>query len=83
LVAPMSDCTTSSGHGADVFPRWRSRTLRACVSRVFVATCFQRHCSIARLRRCEPPPSADVFSRSDVPQDGLRNCAHGVPCSPG
>ena len=61
VVTPMSDCTTSSGHGADVFPRWRSRTLRACVSRVFVATSFQSHCSIARLRRCEPPPSADVF----------------------
>lgn len=29
----------------------------------------------AAVRRC--------FSRSDVPQDGLRNCAHGVPCGPG
>lgn len=31
----------------------------------------QRHRSVARLRRCEPPPSADVFSRADVPSGRL------------
>ena len=42
-------------------PRIQPRSLWASVVHVFVATSLKADCSVARLRRCEPPPSQTVY----------------------
>jgi hypothetical protein len=42
-------------------PRIQPRSLWASVVHVFVATSLKADCSVARLRRCEPPPSRNYF----------------------
>ena len=72
------------GMGQLCFPLVRPRTPWGARRSRFRRDVPQRHRSVARLRRCEPPPPQNVFSEGDrFFRGGLPNCAFGRTCCHG